>query len=408
MLIKKRLGASIVAVATVLAGAAHAAGDPIKIGYVAGLSGACSGIAEDGLNGSKLAVEELNAKGGVLGRKLELIIRDSRTKPDEGGKQARDLIASQKVDLLTGVCSSAVLLAVEAVAAEANVPHYAIIGSTQKVNVEAFHDNFWQIQPNATMEAYAAAEYVAKNASWKRIAPMGFDYEWGHTSVDSFTERLKELRPDIKIADPIYVKLGDTNMGTYIAPALASNPDAVYAAVFGGGLVNLIKQGQGFGLFQRSNLITLLTVDALQSMGNAMPKDHLAGIARAPFFALEQTPKLKDVIDRYRKAYNEYPTDWAINGYDGIMIYAKAVEAAGATDKKTLMPHVYGGKFDVLRGKGLTVRAFDGQMDAPSYVGAVNFDPAYPFPIMKDVQVFPGDSLMWSEQKIQALRNAAK
>lgn len=403
-----KLGLSALALVAAFASAAAAEGDTIKIGYVTGLSGACSSLSEDGLNGSRLAVDQLNANGGLLGRQIELIVRDSQTKPDSGGKHARELVASDEVDLLTGVCSSAVLLAVEAVAAEAGVPHYAIIGSTQKANVEAFHPNFWQTQPNATMEAYAAAAFVADNAEWKRIQPMGFDYEWGHTSVDAFSERLKELRPDVEIADPIFVTLGDTNMGPYIAPALSTEPDVIYAAVFGGGLVNLIKQGQGFGLFERSNLLTLLTVDALQTMGDTMPKEHVYGIARAPFFALEQTEELAGFIESYSAEYNEYPTDWAINGYDGIMIYATAVEAAGSTELEAVMSKVYGGTFDVLHGKGLTVRAFDGQMNAPSYVGAVTPDAELGFSTMQDVSVYPGDTLMWSEEKIQALRDAAK
>lgn len=403
-----RTGVSVLALVAGFAAAAAAEGDAIKIGYVTGLSGACSSISEDGLNGTKLAVAELNAKGGILGRQIELIVRDSQTKPDEGGKQARELVASEDVDVLTGVCSSSVLLAVEAVAAEAGVPHYAIIGSTQKANIEAFQPNFWQIQANATMEAYAAAAYVAKKADWKRIQPMGYDYEWGHTSVDAFTERLRELRPDVEITDPIFVKLGDNNMGPYIAPALSTKPDAIYAAIFGGGLVNLIKQGQGFGLFQRSNLVTLTTVDALQSMGDTMPKSGVYGIARAPFNALPQTDALSAFIDSYRATYNEYPTDWAVNGYDGIMIYAAAVEAAGSTDLDALMPKVYGGSFDGLRGTDLTVRAFDGQMNAPAYVGAVTFGSEFDFPVLSDVEIVPGETLMWSEDKIQALRDAAK
>lgn len=405
---RKKIGAPTLAFSLAIAGAVQAAEDPIKVGYVAGLSGACSGIAEDGLNGSKLAAEHLNANGGILGRPVELLIRDSQTKPDEGGRQARDLVASEDVDVLTGVCSSAVLLAVSAVADEADVPHYAIIGSTQKANIEAFHEHFWQIQANATMEAYAAAEYIAKKPEWKKIAPMGFDYEWGHTSVEAFTERLKELRPDVEISKPIFVKLGDTNMGPYIAPALSSNPDAIYAAVFGGGLVNLIKQGQGYGLFQRSNLVTLLSLDAMQAMGSGMPESGVYGIARAPFFALEQTEELAGFIEGYTAAYGEYPTDWAINGYDGLMIYAKAVEAAGTTDADAVMEQVYGGSFDGFRGKNLTVRSFDGQMNAPAYVGEVNFDPAFDFPIMKNVEAFAGENLMWSEEQIQSLRDASE
>jgi len=101
MLNEKLLGASVLALSAALTGTANANENSLKIGYITGLSGACSGIAEDGLNGSKHAVEELNAKGGILGRQIELVIRDSQTKPDEGGKQARELLASENVDVLT-------------------------------------------------------------------------------------------------------------------------------------------------------------------------------------------------------------------------------------------------------------------------------------------------------------------
>jgi branched-chain amino acid transport system substrate-binding protein len=397
-------GASVLAL---MSGAAMAEGT-LKVGYVTGLTGACAPISEDGLNGSKLAVEMLNANGGVLGQQVELIVRDSQTKPEEGGKQARELAAAEGISLLTGVCSSSVLLAVTEVAKEFKIPHLAMIGSTQKANIEAFNPYFIQTQANATMEALAAAEYVAKKAEWKKIAPMGFDYEWGHTSVAAFTERLKELRPDIEIAEPVFMKVGEQNMGPYVTAALASGPDAVYAAVFGGGLVSLIKQGQSFGLFDKSNLVTLLTVDTLQSMGDAMPKERVFGVARAPFFALDQSPELAAFITAYQAAYSEYPTDWAINGYDSMMWYAAAATAAGSTESDAVIAAFQAGSFDGLKAKGATVRAFDGQMNVPAYVGEVNFDPAFPFPTMKNVEKFAGDALMFSEETIQAMRDAAK
>ncbi|MGL4295967.1 MAG: ABC transporter substrate-binding protein [Aestuariivirga sp.] len=390
------------------ASAAFAQSTPLKVGYVTGLTGACAPISEEGLNGAKLAVEDLNAAGGILGKKVELVIRDSQTKPEEGGKQARELAAAHGISMLTGVCSSAVLLAVNQVAKEFKIPHIAMIGSTQRANIEAFNPYFVQTQANATMEARAAAEYVAKKANWKKIALVGFDYEWGHTSVDAFSKRLKELRPDVTLASPVFMKVGETNVGPFVTAALASEPDAIFAAVFGGGLASLIRQGQSFGMFAKSNLVTLLTVDTLQSMGNAMPKERVFGIARAPFFALEQTPELTNFIKKYQATYKKFPTDWAINGYDAMMWYAKAATAAKDTAPDAVMEAFRKEKFDGLKGKGLTMRAFDGQMNAPAYTGEVNFDPAYPFPTMKNVEKFEGAPLMFSEDTIKAMRDAAK
>lgn len=237
---------------------------------------------------------------------------------------------------------------------------------------------------------------------------MGFDYEWGHTSVDAFAKRLKELRPDVTLASPIFMKVGETNVAPFVTAALASEPDAIFAAVFGGGLASLIRQGQSFGMFAKSNLVTLLTVDTLQSMGNAMPKERVFGVARAPFFALEQTPQLAEFIKKYQATYKKFPTDWAINGYDSMMFYARAVNTAKDFGADAVIKAFQTEKFDGFKGRGLTVRAFDGQMNAPAYVGEVNFDPAYPFPTMKNVEKFEGAPLMFSEDTIKAMRDAAR
>lgn len=408
MLDLKKSGLAALAMTMLAGGHAVAADGPVKIGFAGDLTGACAALTEDELNAVKIGVDELNAKGGILGRKVELVIRDSQTKPDEGAKVARELIVDEKIDVLTGVCSSAVMLAETAVSGELKVPFYATIGSTQRANIELYQPYFWQAQANATMEAYAAAEYVAKKAEWKTIATMGSDYEWGHTSVAAFSERLKKLRPDVTIIDPIFPKVGETAMAPYITTALNTKPDAVFAALFGGSLGSLIKQGQGFGFFQRTNLVTLMTVDTLQSMGSAMPASNVYGIARAPFFALEQTPDVKAFIEKYRTAYKEYPTDWSINGYDGLMFYAAAAEHAKSVAPDAIIKAISEISYDGLRGKGLKVRAFDGQMNAPSYVGKATKVPEYDFPILTEIEKFPGEALMVSEDAIAAARKAAK
>lgn len=105
------------------------------------------------------------------------------------------------------------MLAKSAVSGELKVPFYAAIGSTLRANIELFQPYFWQTQANATMEACAAAEHVAKKPEPTRISVLGSDYEWGHGSVTAFTERLKELRPDIVFADPVYTKVGGNRHG---------------------------------------------------------------------------------------------------------------------------------------------------------------------------------------------------
>jgi branched-chain amino acid transport system substrate-binding protein len=381
--------------------------DPIRIGYAADMSGACGPLVDGATKGFRQGVEELNAAGGLLGRKIEVIERDTKTKPDEGAKEARDLIVNGKVDVITGVCSSAVLLAETAVSAELKVPFYSAIGNTQTATMEKGQPYYWQVAPNVLMESLAVAEYVAQNKAWKKIAPLAFDYEWGHTSVKAFSEHLKKLRPDIEILPMVPVKLGETNMTSYITAVLAQKPDLVYGAMFGGGLVNLVKQGKAYGFFQQSSLVTLTTVDFLQTMGADLPETGLHGWARAPFTSLLDNAKAKAFVASYKAKNGKEPDDWAVLAYDGLMFYAEAVKAAKSTKADDVVKAVASVKYEGLRGS-MTVRGLDGQMAAPSFVGPVVKDAAFAFLTMKDATRVDASKTLVSEDVVKAARAAAK
>ena len=156
--------APVLAVSVTMASCPAALADEraVKVGFAGGMTGACGSIVKSELQGVEMAIAELNAKDGILGRQVVLIKRDTQTKPDEGAKVARDLIVNEKIDVLTGVCSSSVLLAVTAVSKETRTPFYSTVGNTQKANFEAYQPYFWQTQANAWMEARAAALLVAR------------------------------------------------------------------------------------------------------------------------------------------------------------------------------------------------------------------------------------------------------
>lgn len=377
--------------------------EPIRIGYAADMSGACGPLVDGATKAFRQGVEELNAAGGLLGRKVEVIERDTKTRPDEGAKEMRDLIVNGKVDVVTGVCSSAVLLAETAVSAELKVPFYSALANTQTATMEKGQPYYWQIAPNVLMESLAVAEYVASNKTWKKIAPLAYDYEWGHTSVKAFSQHLKKLRPDIEILPTVPIKLGETNMTSYITAVLAQKPDLVYGAIFGGGLVNLVKQGKAYGFFQQTSLVTLTTVDFLQSMGRELPDHGLYGWARAPFTSLQDNPKAKSFVERYRARNGKEPDDWAMLAYDGLMFYAEAVNAARSTKADDVVRAVASVSYDGLRGS-MIVRGLDGQMAAPSFVGAVVKDVGYPYPIMKGASRVEAAKTLPPEDFVRAAR----
>ncbi len=408
----KRVGSVAALLLALLAGlsltlgaTAQAAEKPIKIGYVGGITGVCANLTHYAINGMKMAIDEVNASGGAMGRPLEVIYRDSKTKPDEGAKQARDLILSEKVDLLTGVCSSSVFMAVNPIAEQYKIPLISALSGTHKATVDFGHPYVYQTQPNTLMEGKALAAYAAKQKDWKTVVTMALDYEWGRTTVQVFVDELQKLRPDVKIAKQLWPPLGETNMTSYITAALAEKPDAIMTVTFGDGTVSLVKQGEAYGLLKRTKLLAFLSTEALISLGNEIP-EGIYGWARAPFYAIH-TAKAKAFVTKYRATYNEYPADWALLAYDSIYMIKGAIEGAKGTDPLKFRDAMAKLKFDGLRGP-MHMRELDNTFNSPVFLGVTKKTPEYPFPIMVNVDEIPGDVALPSEALVNQLRTAAK
>ena len=391
------------ALAIGLGGPAQAA-DPVKIGYVGGISGPCGGLTHSAVKAMKIALAEINAAGGAAGRQIEVIWRDSKTKPDEGAKQARDLITTEKVDLLTGVCSSSVFMAINPVSEQHGVPLVSAISGTHKATIDFGHPFVFQTQPHTLMEGKALAEYAARQ-DWSNIVTMGLDYEWGRTTVKVFTEELAKLKPEVKISAQLWPRFGETNLTSYITAALAEEPDTIMAVMFGSGTNSLIKQGKSYGLLERTELLTFLSTESYMALGKDIP-DGVHGWTRGPFYGLE-TGKAKSFVEKYRKAHDgEYPNDWGMLAYDAMYIIAGGIDGAGGTDPEKFRQALGSTTFDTMRGP-LKMRMIDNTFNAPSYMGVTKMTDAYPFPTMSDLIVIPGDVTLPSEDTVKALRAAA-
>lgn len=396
----------IIALAMVFALGATALGaKPIKIGYVGGISGACAGLTHSVLKAMKIAVSEINGAGGVLGRKIEVIYRDSKTKPDEGAKQVRDLILSEKVDLLTGVCSSSVFMAINPVAKQYKVPLFSSLSGTHRATIDFGHPYVFQLNPHTLMEGKALAEYAHKQG-WKNIVTMGLDYEWGRTTVGVFVDELKKLDPSVRISKQLWPRFGESNYSSFITAALNEKPDAIMTVFFGGHTNSLIKQGKAYGLLKRTELLTFLSTESFISLGTQIP-DGVHGWTRAPFYHLK-SPKAQAFLKKYRAANKgEYPNDWGILAYDGMYFITETIRRAGGTDPDKMRKAASSFTFDSLRGK-LRMRAIDQTLNSPSFLGVTKKLPDYPFPVMVNMQVIPGNVTLPSEATVRRLRAAAK
>ncbi len=373
-------------------------GEPIKVALITDSAGSTSLFGVANINGARMAVDELNAAGGVLGRPVELIVRDSKSKPDVGVQLTRDAILGDKVSAIFGPVSSAVAAAMTEVAKENNTPIFFHTSNTQRLTTELFHKYAFMVGPNTTMEGRGNALAAAKlpYTKWAVIAP---DYEFGHLQSEAFVGKLKELRPDVEIVTEQFPKLGEKEFTPVITSVLASNPEAVYSANFAGDLITFTKQAAPLGFFDEVYFTSLYETDALQALGAEAP-EGVRAYSRAPFFAID-SPLIDDFVSTYLDRYGVYPSDWAIMAYDAVKLWAAGVEAAGGTDADALVSALEGYEFESVRGT-VTIRPVDHQASVSVYSGTIAQDPEVGFATWTDITITPGEDVWLTEEEVKA------
>jgi branched-chain amino acid transport system substrate-binding protein len=368
---------------------AASAQKPIKVGFPMILSGPGALFGEPASKGAQMFVDEINAKGGVLGRKLELLPRDTKGNADEAVRVSRELILKENVDFLVGTLTSAEGPAVSVVAKENKVVFIAPIPKTDQLTApDKLHPYVFRVAANTTMEGRSAAEIVAK---WPvtRVATISPDYAYGQDVTKSFVEHLKKVKPSVQIVDQQWPKLGEPDYTPFINAQMAKKPEAVFSSLWGGHFVNFSKQAKPLGYFDavKYNVMAVGEAGSPEST-KAMGKDYPVGIWGNSYDAFywgesaahrEYTEKLA----KYLK--DEYPSSWAIQGYTGMQFLAEAIKKAGSTDSDKVSKALLGLTIDTPIGKQ-TIREKDHQANRGQLYGKTVMDPKFPFAIMKPVE----------------------
>ena len=276
---RRQLATSLALVGLALAALPAAAQKPIRIGYPVILSGPGALIGEPSLKGAQMFVEEINAKGGVLGRKIELVVRDTKGNADEAVRIARDLILRENVDFLVGTLTSAEGPAVSPVAKENKIVFVVPVVKTDQLTAPAnLHPYVFRTATTTTIEGRTAAEIMAK---WqvKRVATMSPDYAFGQDLTQAFVTHLKKIRPDIEIVDQQWPKLGEADYTPFINAQLAKKPDAVFTSLWGGHFVTFVKQAKPLRYFEsvKFNVLAAGEAGAIETT-KAMGDDYPVGI----------------------------------------------------------------------------------------------------------------------------------
>ena len=399
---KKFLGVLAGAAALMFAASAGFAADAIKVGFVDTYTGPATVYTNDVLDGFKLEIGKINAKGGVLGRKIEVVTRDDKYKPDVGLTMAKELILKENVDLLAGTISSAVALAVSDLAKKEKVPFIVTFAKSDKITGEKGHRYVFSMNENSEMAGRAAAKELAKKP-YTKYWIAGDDYEYGHSIASAVFSHLTELNPKVQKIGESWWKEGETDFTPYITQILAAKPDFVIVATGGRGMVNFQKAAQSTGFNKRVPFYqhAAIELSTLSPQGQNAP-EGVYGTATYLFY-FPATKENKAFAEEFKKAYNREPKSGALYGHLLANFIAKAYRKAGKVDKEKFIDAMEGMTLDSPVGP-MEMRACDHQIALPMFFGVTKKSPKYDFLIASDIVSVSGKDYMPSCAEIAKAR----
>ncbi len=373
----------LVAALALLVGATAALAKPFKIGMVDCYSGPPSTYTNDVRDALLLAVKKINAAGGINGRKVEVLTRDSKFKVDLGLAAAKELIMREEVDILVGTINSALALAISDLAAREKIPFFVTFSKSAKISGAKGHRYVFQISENTAMIGKAAAEGLAK-LPYKKYWIAGDDYEYGHAVAQGIWDYLKKIKPDVKLLGQSWWKVGEPDFTPYITAILAAKPDAVIVATGGRDCVPFLKAAQATGFNKKVPFFmhTATELATIRPLGANAP-EGVIGTSNYHFY-YPNTKANKAFVAEFQKAYGRLPTVGALYGYITAQLIAGGYKKAGKVDTEAFINAVEGMVVPSPVGP-VKLRAYDHQALLPMYLGVTKKVPMYKFFIGGDL-----------------------
>lgn len=326
---------------------ARAADDNIRIGFPTPLTGPFAAEAKDQVKSAELAVKQVNDKGGVNGRKVELLVRDDKLNGGEAATRTLELIEKDKVHAIVGSLSSAVQLAVNEVTRARGVLYVSISQSDTINEVKDFSKYTFHEALNPTMTTAAVARYAFKKGT--KVAHLVADYAYGHEMLRGFKRAQAAIGAET--VGEIMHPFGAADYSTFMPRLRSMRPDILCISNFGRDQANSIKQAVDFGLKQSAKIVVPVL---LHNQRLAVSPEVFEGVVGGSnfYWGLESTvPSAKAFNDAYRAANGgAIPTDYGAYGYTGVMSLLQAMQAAGGTDTDKVIAALETLKYDVAKG----------------------------------------------------------
>ena len=341
---------------------------PIRIGEINSYS-AIPQFTQPYKQGWQLAVEEINAAGGLLGRKVEVIARDDAGKPEDALRHAIELTSQEKVDILAGGFLSNVGLALADHAAKNKRLFVASEPLTDTIVWDKGNRYTFRLRASTYMQAAMLVEEAAKLPA-KRWATLAPNYEYGQSAVASFKELLKAKRPDVEFVGEQWPALGKIDAGSSLSALMQSKPDAIFNVTFGADLAKLVREGNQRSIFPKIPVVSMLSGEPeyLEVLKDETPKGWI--VTGYPWDQID-TKEHASFAANYYKKFKENPKLGSVVGYATMQAIFAGIKKAGSTDNEKLIVAMRGLKFSTPFGPA-EFRAIDQQSTMGAYVGKLD------------------------------------
>jgi len=375
---------------------------PIKVGVIYSKTGI---LAEHGRHadmGIGMALEELNAKGGVLGRKVEAIWRDDQSKAEVATREANALLFDEKVDVLLGTLLGNTGNAVSAVSREQKVP-FIVLTQIGNLTMEDGHRYIFRGVSSSIMNSRAQVLNL-QGKKFRTAWTITFDYSFGHQVIASTKEYMAQKVPEIKILGESWPPLSETDFTSYVSQIMRAKPDVVIAYIFGSGLAAFLRQAKPQGFFEKINIALDCNPDNIRPLG----MDFAKGVLGWAFYDITlDTPNNKTFVKNFVDKYKEYPAFTAAVFYTGIHSAAKAIEKAGTTDKEAVVDALEKVKVPSPYGE-ISYRLCDHQGTFPVVIGETSLMSGKNWYLLgQNVRGIPAEQLWPTCEEVMAARKAA-
>jgi branched-chain amino acid transport system substrate-binding protein len=350
-------------------------------------------------NGWQMALDEINQKGGVLGRKLEIVSRDDGATTGDATRVADELVTREGVAFLFGSFLSNVGVAMADYANQKKILYLAAEPLTDAITMGQGNRFTYRIRPSNFMQVSMLVEQ-ARLTGAKRWAIVAPNYEYGQSAAEVFKRLIKERIPGAEIVAEQYPALGKIEAGPTATAIAQAKPDGIFNVLFGADLTQFVREGNTRGLFDGKAVLSLLTGEPewLLPLKDEVPDGWT--VTGYPWDQI-QDPKHKAFVEAYRARYNETPRLGSLLGYMIVYMIRDTIERAGSVETEAMLKALEDAKFDTVIGP-VSIRGLDNQSTMGAWVGKLVQKGATG--AMKDWQYLDGTKFLPSESEVKAAR----